>query len=489
MSDAVRTQIGIVEEVTMGTTPATPAFETLRVTIPNLAGSKDAKVSNELAADRRIKDRITVGFTSGGDIAQEVSYGAQDTVLRGAMFSDWNYAPVRDNNGTPDSIITDVTATDTTVLASAGTKFNTGTVAPGHLVRTSGFTNSGNNALRRAGAGTTTTDLKLAGGTIEAAPPGTARVKVIGFEGAAGDLVATSTGISSTALDFTTLGLAVGMWVWVGGPIAGQQFIVPAVGGWCRISVIAANLLTFDVRPSTWGADAGTAKTVRVYFGDYMREGTTRRSYTVEQQFQDLTIPTFEYYKGMVPTMFEMDMKSQDIMTCKTTFMGLTIADPNSSRFAGATDVAAPTNDVINTSDNVGSILVNGVTLAGNFLTSFTMVIDNMGRRNSAIGSRYSVNIKAGRANISGKLEMYYDDSTILAFIRASTAVGIFVPVLDPTGTKAMLFDMPKVKLGDGSPTVPGIDTDRMLPTDYQALKHGTLGYELHIQRIEEFNT
>lgn len=488
MSDAVRTQIGIVEETTIGTTPATPAFETLRITVPALSSNKNTKVSAELNSDRRIKDRITVGFQAGGDISQEMSYGAQDSLIRGAMFSEWVFAPVRYNNGTGDSNITDVSATDILVLASNATQFRFGTVAPGHLVVTSGFTNAGNNTTRRAGAGTTDTDLKLAGGTVEAVPPGTARAKVIGFEGAAGDLAATATGISSTLLDFTTLSLAVGVWVWVGGPIAGQQFIVPAVGGWCRISVIAANLLTFDVRPSGWAVDAGTAKTVRVYFGDYIREGTTRRSYTIEQQFQDLTVPTFEYYKGMVPTSFEADMKQQDILTCKTTFMGMTIADPSSVRFAGATDVAAPTNDVMNTSDNVGSLLLNGVTLAGNYLTQFSLSIDNMGRRTEAIGSKFSVNIKEGRANITGKIETYYDDSTVLAFIRNSTAVGLFIPVSDPGATKALLFDMPKIKLGNGDPSVPGIDTDRMLATDYQALKHTTLGYELQIERLEAYN-
>jgi hypothetical protein len=109
MSDAVRTQIGIVEEVTIGTTPATPAFETLRVTVPNLAAAKQTKISNELRADRQITDRITVGFQSGGDISQEVSYGAMDSLIRGGMQSEWNWAPVRDNNGVADSNITDVT--------------------------------------------------------------------------------------------------------------------------------------------------------------------------------------------------------------------------------------------------------------------------------------------------------------------------------------------------------------------------------------------
>lgn len=491
MSDAVRTQIGIVEEVVAGTTPATPAFETLRVTVPTLASAKQSKVSAELRSDRRIIDRITVGFQAGGDIEQEVSYGAIDTQIRGGMCSEWNYMPIRYNNGTADSIITDASATDITVLASAGTAVNSGTFAPGHLIRTSGFTNALNNALRRAGAGTTATDLKLAGGAVEAAPPAAARCKAIGFEGAAGDLTATATGLGSTALDFTSLSMAAGQWVWVGGPIVGQQFATAADLGWARIAVggITATALNFDILPAGWGVDAGAAKTIRVYFGDYIREGTTKRAYTIEQQFQDLVTPTYEYYKGMTPTLLEFDVKSQDILKGKTTFMGLSITDPSAVRFTGATDVAAPTNDVMNASDNVGSVLVNGVTVGSNYVTSLVLTVDNNGRRVNAIGSKFSAAIRLGRANITGKIEMYYDDPTILVMIRNSTATSFYFPISDPGGTKAYLFDNPRIKFGDGSPTVPGVDTDRMLSTDYQALRHLTLGYELHIQRLEEYNT
>lgn len=493
MSDAVRTQIGIVEEVTIGTTPTSPAFETLRVTVPNLTTAKQSKVSNELRADRQITDRITVGFQAGGDIGQEVSYGAADSLIRGAMQSEWAWAPVRDNAGTADSNITDVTTTDVVIVATNSTQYRSGVFAVGHLVRTSGFTNSGNNALRRAGAGTGALVIKLASGTAESAPPAAARAKAVGFEGASGDITATSTGLGSTALDLTTLGLVAGMWLWIGGPSAGTTFATAACRGWARISsasgAISATGVVCDVLPTGWATDAGSSKTIRVYFGDYIRNGTTRRSYTVEQQFQDLTVPTYEYYKGMVPTIIEFDVKSQDILTGKTTFMGMTVADPSSSRVAGATDVAAPTNDVMNSSDNVGSVLVNGAELTGNYVTSLNLSLDNAGRRNTSIGSRFSRNIKSGRASVMGKVEMYYDDATVLTYIRNSTAVGFFFPISDPTATKALLFDMPRVKFGDGSPTVPGIETDRMLPTDFQALRHPTFGYTIQIQRVEEYNT
>jgi hypothetical protein len=491
MSDSNRTQVGIVEETGgLGVTPANPVFETLRVTAANLDTAKNTQTSKEIRADRRITDLITTMLLPGGDLPQEVSFGAIDTPLRGAMCSEWNFAPIRYNNGTADSIITDVTATDVTILAAAGSAVNSGVYAVGHLVRTSGFTAAGNNALRRAGAGTGALVIKLAGGTIEAAPPGTARAKVIGFEGAAGDITATASGLGSTALDFTTLGLAAGMWLWVGGPVVGQQFATAADTGWARISVVAAAALTFDVLPAGWGVDAGAAKTIRCYFGDYIREGTTRRSYTIEQQFQDLAAPTFELQRGCVPVEFEMTVASEAILMAKTTFMSKTPQTPTTVRIAGATDLAAPTNDVMNASNNVGALLLNGAVLSGNYTTSLTLTVNNNGRRNNGVGANNSYNIKVGTALITAKLNTYYDDPTILTIIRASTAASYFFAVLDPaTSQKAYLFDLPRVKFGGGDPTVPGLDTDRMLDTEMTALRHTTLGYMLHVQRLEEFNT
>lgn len=492
MSDANRTQVGIVEEVVFGTTPANPVFETLRVTAVNLDVAKTTITSKELRADRKVTDRITTLLESAGDLPQEVSFGSADTLLRGAMLSEWTFAPVRQNVTGATTTISAASATALTVAAAGSIFTNAGTYAIGHLVRTSGFAAAGNNALRRAGAGSSGTNIALAGGTIDAAPALGARAKVIGLEGASGDLVATASGISSTALDFTTLGLAAGMWVWVGGPVVGQQFTIqPLNTGWARISIVAATLLTFDILPAGWGVDAGTGKTIRVYWGDYIREGTTRRSYSIEQQFQDLTVPTFELAKGMVPTQFELSAPTASILTCKTTFMGKIGQVPTTVRFTGATDAAAPTGDVFNTSSNVGTMLLNGAAISGgNFVTALTLSIDNSGRRNNGLGSITSLDIRTGTAVITAKLSTYYGDPTILTMVRNSTAASYFLPITDPTvTTRAYLIDVPRLKFGGGDPTVAGLDTDRMLDTDFQALRHATLGYMLHIQRLEEFNT
>jgi hypothetical protein len=247
VSDANRTTFAIVEEQVLGTTPDNPVWERIRITGGGLKAAPKTTESAELSADLNVIDNTLVGIEPTGTAAVEMVYKNIDTPLEGLMRSRWAGPAVRDNNGVADSVITDVTATDMTVLATAGTKINSGVVAPGHLVLTTGFTAPNNNAIRRAGAGTTGTDLKLAGGTVEAVPPGTARAKVVGFEGVAGDITAGANGLLSTALDFTTLGLVLGQWLKIGGALAGQQF-----------SGVAAKMHSCVSRPSLLARSVST---------------------------------------------------------------------------------------------------------------------------------------------------------------------------------------------------------------------------------------
>lgn len=491
MSDSNRTKVGMVEEVVPGTTPATPAFENLRVTAVSLAYAKQTATSKELAADRQITDLITLGFQAGGDIPQEASYGAIDSELRGALFSEWVWSSVRAN--TIASNISAVSATAYTLLASDGTQYKSGVFAQYMMVLSSGFVAAGNNRTVIAGAASSGTSIVITAGVVDAAPAATARVKQIGFQGPSADLVAIAGGIptqglTSTLLDFTTMGLDLGEWVYVGGPGAGTAFATAATKGFCRISSVAAHTLLFDIVPAGWAADVGTGKTVQVYTGDYIRNGTTKRSYTVELQYQDIATPEFEYYTGMYINTFEFSINAQSILNTKANFLGFNAVN-QTARFAGATDIAAPTNDVMNASANVGFLYENGAPVAGpNFVLGASFSINNQLRRNTAVGSAGTVAVGAGQFKVEGDLNMYYGNNAILQKIRASTASGYAAAVIGPVGTQAYLVDLPRIKYADGNPTVPGIDTDRMLDAKFQALKHATLGYTMSMTRFEAFN-
>lgn len=488
-SEANRTALGIVEEVTLGVTPATPAFESLRFRSTTLQAKQKTTISAELRADRQVTDAIRVGYDTDGDIQLEASYGALDTLLRGAFMAEWLFTPVRDNSGPAGTIITAVSATAITILAagSPATKYTSGAFAQGMLLNASGFTNAGNNRQIVAGAASSGTSIVITAGVVEAAPPVTARVKVVGFQGASGDITATATGLAATTLNFTTLGLSAGQWVKVGGAAAGFRFTTVADNDWCRISTIAAGALTFDIRPTGWGVDAGAAKTISVFTGDVIRNGVIPRSYTIEKQFQDIAVPEFDVFTGIRVGSAELAGTAQSILEASVSLMGLA-ANNTTVRTAGATDIAAPTNDVMNTSANVGTFYVNGAPVAGpNFVLGVKVKIDNTLRAQPAVGSMPLVGIGIGRAMVTGELNMYYGNNSILSQIRANSASSLAVRFTDPAGASGLLVDIPKLKFTDGDPTVSGVDTDRMLVSPIQGLRHPTLNYTIQLQRNEYF--
>lgn len=486
MSDANRTAVRVVEESSFGVTPAAPAFQELRYNSSSLQYSPKTVISDEIRSDRQISDVILVGFETSGDIATELSYGNLDVLMRGALFSDWTLAPER-TNITADSVITDVSATTGVYTVTTGAAF-----VVGHLVRATGFTNAANNAIGTATAGSTTS-VTIGGvtSTAETAPPAGARLKVIGFAGVSGDITAVispANRLTATTLNFTTLGLAVGMWVKIGGTAAGNRFTGTAANnGWARISAIAAGYIEFDVVPTGWAADTGSGKTIRVFTGDYMRNGVTERSYTIEQEYAGLVVPEWEYYTGMEVQSAAFEMNAQDIMKASLSFMGRS-ATIGTSRFASATTVAAPTNDVMNTSSHVGLIREGGAAIAGpNYVTAVKFSFENNLRMQTAVGDPAAIGIGVGRAMISGSLSTYFGSSALLAKVRANTASSYDFRVQDPTGTKAYIVDMPRIKFTSGNPEVQGVDTDMMIELAFTAVRHPTLGYEVHMQRLEYY--
>ena len=489
MSDTNRVAIGIIKEVTAGITPATPAFQAMRITgSPNLANSPQVVTSNELAPDRQISDRPLVGVQAGGDIGFEVSPNALDDIWEGALWSLWNNKPIIEQS-VADTEITDAgTVADTyAVLSALGTQFVTGM-----LVRALGFTNAANNQRFRVLSSTATTvvgaSLSLVAETVV---PITATLQAVGFEGAADDLDLDTTAgnhMTSTLLDFTTLGLVVGEWIKVGGLTGGTlDFATPANNGWYRISAIAANILTFDIVPTGFATEVSAGSlTVQVWMGDYIRNGVIENTYAIERQFQDLAAITYEYFNQMTMGSLALTGGAQAILTGVVSFLG-TSSNITETRFSGATDVAAPTNEVMNTSSHVAKIGEGGVEVTGpNFVLGFGININNQLRGNPGIGSVGFVDIGSGEADITGSLATYFGDKTLVEKVINNTQTDLHIALENGTLLKALFMDLPRVKYTAGAPAVPGKNADVTVPLEFGAQKHETLGYTMHVQRHSE---
>lgn len=487
MSDTNRVRLGIVEESTFGTTPATPAFETLRVTSANPAFTPTTTISNEMRADRQVADLILVGAEAGGPVGFEVSHGALDTPIEGAMFSDWVSKPNR-YNATSDSDISDVDAASDTYTVANGTAF-----LEGALIRATGFTESGNNGLFRAesGSGATAVVVPASPGlTDEAAPPAGARLRSVGFEGEAGDIDAVISGgnaLVSNNLDFTDF-LVPGEWLYIGGSAVGNKFPDAGSNGWARVAAdgVAQNRVDLDIVPAGWGASDGSGIELQVFTGDYIRNGVVEHSYSLERAFLDHSPITYEYLTGMEFDSLSISVESESIITAEASLVGKSATMQDSARFTGATTVEAPAGDVLNSSSNVGRLGENGTLVAGpNFVMSASINFANNLRRRTAVGSLGAVSIGAGECAVTGTLNTYFGNKTIADKVINNTASSYDLIVGRSDGEKpAMVIDLPRLKFSSGSPTVPGKNQDVMLDAQFTAFRHPDFGYTAQIQRF-----
>jgi hypothetical protein len=335
------------------------------------------------------------------------------------------------------------------------------------------------------------TSVTAASGLTDNASPGaTARVYNVGVQGATGDIDSTITPdtLTSTVLDFTTLGLLVGDWIKIGGTLAANQLPTTENNDWVRISAIAANVLTFDVVPTGWAADASTTENVWLFFGDRLRNGTVKHSYSLEEQFQDHSPINYQYFRGMHLDTFGIAIPSAAIMTTSMNWLGFT-ADPTPTRFTGSTDVAAPNNAVLNTSSNVGRI---GRGTAGPFTTLDGCVFDgainfaNNLRQQKCVGVLGAAGIGSGSMLVTGNTNCYFDSISYLLDVINNTERSLDMRVQDNNG-KVIVFDMPRLKYSTGGAPVPSQNSDIFINLEFQAILESANDlYTVQIQRFHK---
>jgi hypothetical protein len=481
-ADANRVGVKYIKEVTRSTTPSSPALQAARYTgAPGFGFNPRTVESNEINSDAQVSDVIKVGEDTGGAINFELSYGTYDDWIESSMRSAWVNKPVKVNI-VADTQISDVLASsDTFTVDADGDDFVTG-----HLVRSSNFTDAGNNQLFRVVSSTATTVVAPAspGLVDEATVPLGASLQVVGFEGGSGELDAVSDGITSSGLALDTLGLAVGEWIKIGGTAAGDKFVATGNNDWARISVIAAAKLTFDILPAGWGTETGTGLTVQCWIGDHLRNGTNIDAYTLEFSFNDHSPVTYSYFRGQSFGASTFNVPSQDLITGSFSLLG-TAAELTETRISGATDVAVTSTEIMNSTANVGRIAENGVIVAGpNYITGATIAIDNSLRPQTAVGSSAPVDFGAGKFRVTGTLNTFFGNKDLVQKLLDNTATSFDLRVIK--NNQVLLFDLPQAKFTAGNPEVASADSDVLVDLGYQAYKHPTLGYTMQIQRFSE---
>jgi len=487
MTDSNRVQLAGVREVTIGTTPNTPRMRKMRFTGEGLLFRPDFVTSDEIRDDRMTADPIKVGETNSGPINFEWHYpvdgGLLSSLLESVFMNAWTNTPTRDNDGTADSVITAVTATTDVVTVTTGAAF-----VAGHLGRTTGFTNAANNGVFVCTTGSATVPAFLGANFVtEAAPPAAARLKVVGAQGGDGELAAVSDGITSSGLALNGLGLAVGQWIKIGGTGAAFRFATEACNGWARVTVIAADKLTLDNLPSGWTTDAGTGKTVRIWFGDQVKNGTTKLGQTVERGFLGQNTPTYVAQAGMIAGQITVNVPKKQKITAAIELLGMSGAQGTSA--LDASPDAAPSiasYPVMAGSANVGRIAENGAALSSpNWADNVSYTVNNNLRLIEAADNVGAVSHGVGECTVTVALNSYFGSNALYAKLLAGTPTNVNTRVTK--NSQATIWAVPRLTATDGNPNAQGKNQDVMLPLQLGASRDDLTAAHVILDRLEYF--
>lgn len=476
MSEANKTTTRYVKETVPGVTPNTPAFREVLLTSSSLTFNPDNVQDDSVTPDRQIEESKMVGYTVDGENGHRLRFAASDESFELAFMNTFTNQPTLAPTG--------FTATaGTYAVGSGGAVFKAG-----HLILASGFTNAANSGVKKVASSTGTTVVVGASGVDEASPPAGATIRVVGFEAASGDLATDIAPfrLKSTALDFTTLGILVGDWIKVGGSLTANKFNLSIVNGWVRVSAIAAGFLTLDSVPTGWAADTGTGKTIRLFLGDRLRNGSVDSSFTFERQIiGDDNVTRYRYFRGCRLGM-TVSVAAKQLAELTFSIMAMSSGRLETTRQPGATSLPAISGEIYDGSNNVKEIRLNGVQLINpNIPISVSLEIDNSYRGRDGLGSLGFVGVKAGTLQVTGGVEAYLGDGTQINLLQDQLYFPVSWPTLALDGSSGYFWDVPRAKFTDGGEEIQGRDTD--LQPDLEFLGHKTqngTAYTVQLQRF-----
>lgn len=476
MTDSSSVRVSYVKEATKNTTPSNPTMQILRLTDFSLGTQNKTVVSEQIDSSRMASDQILTGTSLSGSMGFEFSNTHFDDFLVASLL------------GTRTKLFEKSGATEcgaVTLTSTFGVNSGGATAVDRHLLRASGYTNSANNGLHVVASSTGTTivvDSTLANESSTS----TCFLKIVGFRGETSDITATSTGLGSTTLDFTTLGLVVGQWISIGGSTTIEKFATSALNSFARITAIAAHALTLDNLPTGWTTDSGTGKTITVYISDYVRVGSTvtGNTFTFETAYLGQATPSYFVDSGVHVNGMTLNAPTQDKLTGSFDLLGLTSSTPATSGISGATYTAIPSDTIYNTSSNTSRITENGATLGTNYVTSFTLNVTNNLEEIEGIGSLSALDIRKGDCTVTGNFVTYFSDLSIYNRARALTNTQIMV-ALNMSG-KAYVLYFPRVQLSAPRPNPGGRNQDVTCDATFNASKDSTTGTNMQIDMFYE---
>jgi hypothetical protein len=470
-------------EASLGTLPGSPTWKLLEPNEVSTFGSTITTVArNPISKSRQRQKGAVTDLDSAVEFAADLTLEHFIDFIEGFCFSSF----VGGEHTAPTAVTGGATDEYTIPTISSA-------LAQDTLVYARGFTNSANNGLKVVDSGATTTTIPVTTDLEDETPGATQNVSVdvCGFRSAAGDLDVDANGnLTSTVLDFTSLGLTVGQAIWIGGDAAINKFSNAENIGFARVTAIAANLLTLDKKSQSFVTEANTTQEVDLYFGRFVRNVSVddadylERSFHFEGAYADLGgvgTDEYEYAKGNYCNTVGFELPLTDKATVNFAFIGTDTEPPSTTRETNAANPLVPVQtSAFNTSADIARLRITEVDETG-LSTDFKSLTFNINNNVSPekvlgqLGARY---INTGNFEIDLEAQLLFTNSDVATAIRNNTTVTMDFSIQNDNG--AILVDIPSMTLGDGSREYP-VNESILINTTVQAFNDTTLDTSLGV--------
>ena len=464
----------------IGVLPSTPIWNGSE---PNSYTDFGAEITNTprnpINAGRQNKKGVTTDLEASGGYNTDLTQENEQARLQGFFFADFRRKGEGKNAPGVTTLTFSMTATGAVLTRVGGSLDLTTQFETGDLVFVTGFSNPINNGLFSLGTVTATTlalllaDGSGSGATVaDEAATSNAGVVQVGVEATGGDIAVDAPGggvrpaLTSSTLDFTTMGLNVGEFIFIGGDNADNRFATAANNGFARVRSIAANRLEFDKTADTMVSEAAGALNVHLYTGRVLKNESlpanqVRRTYQIERTLGEDSVGTqSEYLIGAVSNEANFNINSADKLTVDMAYIAIDHETRTGTEGVKAgTRPALPELDAFNTSSDFSRIKLAPVDeLDANpgalvdFATEMTLNINNNASFNKAIGTLGAIDVTVGNFVVSGDITAYFTTVESIRAVRNNADITLDMALVKEN--KGIVIDVPLISLGDGRANV-----------------------------------
>lgn len=183
---------------------------------------------------------------------------------------------------------------------------------------------------------------------------------------------------------------------------------------------------------------------------DVLKAGVTRRSFTIQRKFADLSTPEFHTYKGCEINALSLSVSPNAMVTTTFGIIGKDLALATSA-ITGST-FASPAVETPFDSFT-GSITEGGSAIAT--VTAIELSLENGIEPLFSVGSQTTSRPAIGRSRLTGTLTTYFNSKTLYEKFLNETSSSIVLTLTDLDGND-YIITIPNVKYNSGQPDVAG---------------------------------